>query len=443
MGSCGFWNVRGLNSPNKQYEIKRFLHHNKVGLFGLIETKIKSSRWNKVKNSLCDNWAICTNSSMHRGGRIWLLWDPTMFIVDVKDVTAQTIHAEVQDKLRSRSFWITLVYGFNKAQERTGLWNSIRKYHRYVTGPWITCGDFNNVLAANERIGGAEVTRAEIVPMAKVVHECNFHDLKGNGSFYTWNNKHEHGGKIYSRIDRVLINDDWINMFPESVANFLPEGLFDHCPCLINFELQMVRRSAAFKYFNMWALAKNFEEVVSTVWSKEVNGTPMFRVVTRLKKLKGELKKLNKEQFSDIENLTNVAELALKEAQTKLIMDPLNEEMCQAERLCATEFEELQKARNMYLKQKAKEAWVANGDENTAFFHSSIRKRRSQNRVYQIKDMHHNVCNSNVAIQAAFEEFYKSLLGDSKEVCPVNKVIVRKREMLNCGPQGEIVSSSV
>ncbi|XP_074289098.1 uncharacterized protein LOC141614238 [Silene latifolia] len=219
-------------------------------------------------------------------------------------------------------------------------------------------------------------------------------------------------------------------MYPESVANFLPEGMFDHCPCLINFEVQMVRRTAAFKYFNMWALAKNFEEVVRTVWSKEVNGTPMFRVVTRLKKLKGELKKLNKEQFSDIENLTNVAELALKEAQTKLIMDPLNEEMCQAERLCATEFEELQKARNMYLRQKAKEAWVANGDENTAFFHSSIRKRRSQNRVYQIKDMHHNVCNSNVAIQAAFEEFYKSLLGDSKGVCPVNKVIVRKGKCL-------------
>ena len=35
------WNVGGLNWPNKQEDLKLFLYLNKVGLIGLLETKIK------------------------------------------------------------------------------------------------------------------------------------------------------------------------------------------------------------------------------------------------------------------------------------------------------------------------------------------------------------------------------------------------------------------
>ncbi|XP_074297834.1 uncharacterized protein LOC141628615 [Silene latifolia] len=221
------------------------------GLFGLVETKIKSHSWNKVRNNLCENWSICTNSSLHSGGRVWLLWDPSMFDVNVKDVTAQAIHSEVYDKFRSKMFWYTLVYGFNKAAERESLWHSIREYHMGINGPWMVCGDFNAILDYNERIGGAPVSYADVLPLAQVAQDCNLVDLKATGAFFTWNNKHEIGDKVYSRIDRVMINDDWITTFPDSVANFLPEGLFDHCPCLISLECSLQHRTKSFKYFNM------------------------------------------------------------------------------------------------------------------------------------------------------------------------------------------------
>ncbi|XP_074315004.1 uncharacterized protein LOC141651181 [Silene latifolia] len=358
MSSCGFWNVRGLNSINKQYEIKRFLNQNKVGLFGLVETKIKSHRWLQVQNNLCDNWSICTNSSLHSGGRIWLLWDPVLFTVNVKDMTDQVIHTEIYDKVRRKSFCFTLVYGLNKAAERESLWSCLRQYQRSILGPWMVCGDFN-AMSIDERIGGAKVTRADIVPLAEVIHDCQLFDLKAIGAFFTWNNKHKTGERVYSRVDRVLVNDDWINDYPDSVANFLPEGLFDHCPCLINFESQTLQKPKPFKYYKMCALAKDFDSIVSRCWETDVQGTLMYRVVTNLKVFKGEFKKLNKEQFSDIENLTNVTETALKEFQMKLAQDPLNSELCHSERVYAAELMELRKARNMYLSQKAKMAWAA------------------------------------------------------------------------------------
>ncbi|XP_074266211.1 uncharacterized protein LOC141588682 [Silene latifolia] len=167
-------------------------------------------------------------------------------------------------------------------------------------------------MAIDERIGGAPVTLADIRPLKQLVHVCDLYELKGCGSFYTWTNKHEVGDKVYSRIDRVFTNEEWLNVFLGSYANFLLEGLFDHCPCLINLEETIHNRKMPFKYFNMWASAPYFLETVQNSWGPEVRGNAMFTVVTKLKRLKKDLKALNKEQFSDIENLTRVAELSLE-----------------------------------------------------------------------------------------------------------------------------------
>ncbi|XP_074300540.1 uncharacterized protein LOC141631817 [Silene latifolia] len=185
-----------------------------------------------------------------------------------------------------------------------------------------------------ERIGGTDVTLAEILPMRKALDDCQLQEGKMIGSYFTWNNKQDDGTRVYSKIDRVLINDAWLQRFPDSVAQFLPEGHFDHCPCVIQFNRTSAWKKAPFKYFNIWALADNFDEVVQHRWQEDIDGSPMFR-----------------------------------NFQEQLRHDPLNNEMCKAERACAQELMGLRKAREMYLAQKAKESWVKDGDSNTSFFH--------------------------------------------------------------------------
>ena len=41
MDSIIAWNIRGLDWPSKQEDLKAFLHTQKVGMIGLMETKIK------------------------------------------------------------------------------------------------------------------------------------------------------------------------------------------------------------------------------------------------------------------------------------------------------------------------------------------------------------------------------------------------------------------
>ena len=113
MDRLGFQNVRGMNKVSKQHDIRKYIQANNVGLFGLLETKIKGSNWIQAKNNICDQWMVCTNSSHHRGGKIWLIQDPKIVQVDIIETTAQCILAYVTDLVRQTKFWITLVYGWS------------------------------------------------------------------------------------------------------------------------------------------------------------------------------------------------------------------------------------------------------------------------------------------------------------------------------------------
>jgi len=46
------WNIRGLNWPNKQEEVRSFLHKNKVGMIGLLETKVKIKNVDKIAGNV-------------------------------------------------------------------------------------------------------------------------------------------------------------------------------------------------------------------------------------------------------------------------------------------------------------------------------------------------------------------------------------------------------
>lgn len=39
--------------------------------------------------------------------------------------------------------------------------------------------------------------------------ECEVQDIKSSGSFYTWNNKQEGAYRVFSKIDRMVVNQEW------------------------------------------------------------------------------------------------------------------------------------------------------------------------------------------------------------------------------------------
>ncbi|KAK9756452.1 hypothetical protein RND81_01G098700, partial [Saponaria officinalis] len=261
MANFGLWNVRGLNSSIKQKEIKWFLYNNKVELFGLLEPKFRSRGVNKLVEVIGNASSFCTYHSCNEMGRVWVVWNPRVFQVKEIECTDQCIHLRVVLCNGGRSFWVSMVYGFNTAGERWELWENLCRMKNKITGPWVWCGDFNSVLNPNERFG-QPVTMAEIRGFRGCVNWCGMTDIKATGAFFTWNNKQVAENRVFCRLDRVMHNVEWGMDFSEAYAQFLPEGLFDHCPYIISLMGVVGRRSTLFKYFNMWITAPEFGATV-------------------------------------------------------------------------------------------------------------------------------------------------------------------------------------
>lgn len=56
---------------------------------------------------------------------------------------------------------------------------------------------------------GRPVTLAETRDFRNYVAKCGLQELKTTDSFYTWNNEQEGESKVYSKIDKVLVNDKY------------------------------------------------------------------------------------------------------------------------------------------------------------------------------------------------------------------------------------------
>ncbi|KAL9232328.1 hypothetical protein vseg_007452 [Gypsophila vaccaria] len=423
MVNIGFWNVRGLNSLAKQKEINWFLQNNKVELFGLLETRVRSNNLNKVLANLDMKWSICTNYSHHPGGRIWLLWNPMIFQVLSLETKNQAIHAKCQLNSDGRVFWITMVYGFNKMAEKEELWQSLCRRDTYGMEPWLWCGDFNSITSPTDRIG-IEVHLAEIRPFTKCISHCKMGDIMSTGAYYTWNNKKGPDTRVCSRIDRVLHNDEWLLQFPNSRARFLPEGLFDHCPCVISLEEDSLSGRGGFKYFNMWGQSNQFKGIVAAVWQHPMYRLPVYQVVKKLKLLKQPLRQINRGQFADIKVLAQKALVTLLEKQTLIQHNPDDSALIKDEIEAAAHYDMLSKGRTSFLAQKAKTQWVKEGDANTSYFHCCIKARRRQNRILEILDMEGGLCTEPEQINKAFEAYYLTILGTHCPVIPVHQATV-------------------
>ncbi|XP_074266480.1 uncharacterized protein LOC141589753 [Silene latifolia] len=275
-----------------------------------------------------------------------------------KDVDGYFIHMVITDLGNGYMFWLTMVYAYNGIQERKELWERLCTFKRSIQGAWVICGDFNIVLVPAERLGG-NITVEEMEDFKACLVECEVADVPASGSFYTWCNK-----------------------------QFYCEGVFDHTPCVIQAFDDREKKIRSFKYYNMWSQDGEFKQCVQTNWKGNWYGTKMYKVTRQLKNLKIHLRKLNKENFADIENNCNRAKMNLEYIQDRLRVEPQNTQLIEME---------------------------------TEASNSAV-----QSKVWNITNTQGVLCEDIDSIQTAFLQFYTSLLGTSTETRQVCKAVVQR-----------------
>ncbi|KAI8570412.1 hypothetical protein RHMOL_Rhmol01G0032100 [Rhododendron molle] len=144
-------------------------------------------------------WQFVHNLVSFPGARIIFGWDSSLFSVSLISCSNQLITLSVEDLFEHKSFFVTVVYGLNLARERLSLWNDLRQ-------------------------GGA--------------------------------------GSNKSRLDKVLVNDHWLELFRDAEVVGHAPGVSDHCALVLSFVHKRFR-VVPFRFYNFWMNNGGFKDLLA------------------------------------------------------------------------------------------------------------------------------------------------------------------------------------
>ncbi|XP_058756007.1 uncharacterized protein LOC131629227 [Vicia villosa] len=98
---------------------------------------------------------------------------------------------------------------------------------------------------------------------------CKLHDMGASGPKFTWRGGIYHGGqRIYERLDRVIGNEDWKLLFPDSYVKVLTRvGFSDHHPIMVVLSNNSIDdRGKQFRFENAWMVDHKYEDRLKGFW---------------------------------------------------------------------------------------------------------------------------------------------------------------------------------
>ncbi|CAN1128050.1 hypothetical protein LINPERHAP2_LOCUS4387 [Linum perenne] len=241
---------------------------------------------------------------------VWLIWDPKLIAIDILEFGDQFIHA--RGRIGDGScYFITAVYASPCATRRVLFWDVSKRLAVGLNAPWAVVGDFNSILSAEDKQGGAPFSRARNKSFIDTVDLCGRMDVPFLGPRFTWSRNN-----VAVRLDRALVNDLWLGNYPESSVVHLHKLK----PALDGLSADL------------------------KIWNKKAFGNIFRRKLKLVEKLKqAELR------VASLPSSSNLADESRIQAELELIL-------WQEEAIWI---------------QKSRSKWVVEGDKNTQFFHCS------------------------------------------------------------------------
>lgn len=164
---------------------------------------------------------------------------------------------------------------------------------------YVLLGDFNNIRVLSKRKGESLQNYGDL---DKRVFNCfiedmGLEDLPLIGRRFTWTRPN---GKSISRIDRMLVSKEWLDLWEGSSLRALNQKFSDHCSLVLkNQKFDWGPR--LFRFLNCWLEDTDFKTFMEEKWRVfNVIRRGAFVLKEKLKLLKKEIGAWNKNQFGDL-----------------------------------------------------------------------------------------------------------------------------------------------
>ena len=281
---------RGKGSTKSRY-LRHIIGREGVEFVCLQETKSKEVTQQKC----CSLWGSNRIGWLHHegangGGCLLSIWYEDAFSYKSHVMRKGFIVVTGNYRKLNLRCAIVNVYAACNMCDKKMLWEELSSVKRASqVKVWCICGDFNAIRNRSERKGIRERAdqAREIEGFNGFIDTNVLWELPLVGKKFTW---FKANGSAKSRLDRVLVSEDWLDKWPMCKQYVQNREVSDHCAIVVK---SMVKDwgPKPFRSIDAWLLERGFHQMIKDKWgSYDVQGGVFQKIKLKLKCLKEDLK---------------------------------------------------------------------------------------------------------------------------------------------------------
>lgn len=331
------------------------------------------------------------------------------FDVEVISIKENVISLLVYLNPSHTPWLLSVVYGPTLWHQKAAFWTLLHSVAGAFGGPWLCLGDFNCLLASWEKHGGLPFASSSHYPLQHLMDAFGLIDLGFKGQAFAWSNNRDGWANIKERLDRAIANADWQSLFSKCCVTLLLRASSDHAPLLLESDGEVFSYPKPFRFESFWAKDASCGQVISTSWALVCQGSPAFKLCSKVKEVKRALKYWNRTHFGLVKE-----RLKALSAQIQLVQDfpPSPDNLATERRLVAALCVEEKIEEEMWC-VKSRKIWLTTRYLDTKFFHLSTMIRRHRNAIEFFKDGNGSWLSSRSLVRTHILDYFQSLFASS------------------------------
>ncbi|KAF9610368.1 hypothetical protein IFM89_022038 [Coptis chinensis] len=154
--------------------------------------------------------------------------------------------------------------------------------------------------AISEKEGGNPVFIRHMEDFVHFINDLNMTYLGFSGPSFTWSNNRLGDANIQERLDRVIANSEWLDIFPLAYVSHIATPCSDHVALAVYLSGVVDNGPKPLRFHDMKCKGSSCKVVIKECWSNSSRGSPSFIFNSKLKLLWASLRIWNKEVFGNI-----------------------------------------------------------------------------------------------------------------------------------------------
>jgi exonuclease III len=272
------WNCRSLGNTAAVLALLDVIRRFNPDVVFLSETHLDKHPAECLRRRMKLDVNIIQPSDGRRGGLV-MMWKKE---VKLHQIYACPNYIDVRIEEENNKIWrFTGMYGEFRWADKYKTWDRLRSIHQQNNLPWLIMGDLNEILYVHEKEGGNVRPERFREAFHNALDDCNLVDFGYIGDPFTW-----HRGTMRERLDRGLVNTEWLAMQDHAAIQHLEYNHSDHRPLLLDTEFYAPQTSSVTKQFHFeakWLKEEKFRQVVEEQWMAAANEPGVIDVLGRLK----------------------------------------------------------------------------------------------------------------------------------------------------------------